>query len=279
MSTSLSHDGWFKVLTAGGTSQLYGRDFEWPFPKQRRDGTWRPGKWTPRESPMICERGWHLTQLPYLWFSFVDCQIFAAEWRGNYIYETGSPEVKTAFESVRLLHPVDPAPFIHAARARLEQVRSLVIPRRVAPSPKWAIFQSDHIDNALMKALSYRAQSSGSKDLYDSIGVWVGTEFPTMSGLLGRTSARKTFYNEGRIQATNRFDPAYNASMKDTAYAGIFSRIADIVGWWVAMPIIEEKLHPKSVVPINELWDILQDGYIPVGKDGEGNWIVAGLYP
>lgn len=43
--------------------------------------------------------------------------------------------------------------------------------------------------------------------------------------------------------------------------------------------IDEEKLHPESLTPINEFWEILQAGFVPVGKDGEGRWIVAGIYP
>ena len=46
--------------TMNGTAGAYGHgDYTDYLPKQRADGTWKPGKWLPKETPELCVSGYH----------------------------------------------------------------------------------------------------------------------------------------------------------------------------------------------------------------------------
>ena len=73
---------YYKVLDAQGRSQ-HGGNLQWSLPTQKKDGSWKPGKWHYVEGIVkVCSNGLHLTTEPYNWYT-KDCVCYAAEGRGQ----------------------------------------------------------------------------------------------------------------------------------------------------------------------------------------------------
>ncbi len=91
------------VKTLKGGRSWHGGTYAWPLPTQGADGQWTPGEWTPRLSPVVCERGYHLTTEPAEWWDASgDVVAYLAEYDGA----TSPKADKVAVERSRLLRPL-----------------------------------------------------------------------------------------------------------------------------------------------------------------------------
>ena len=78
---------------------------KWSLPTLQPDGTYAAGEWTPTVAPSICEKGWHLTTQPALWWSHEgNVAAYLAEYDGATSAREG--EDKIAVERCRLLRPL-----------------------------------------------------------------------------------------------------------------------------------------------------------------------------
>jgi hypothetical protein len=72
----------YKVLSADG-SACHGGSGKWSLPTKNADGSWQAGEWMPAiESPVLCERGYHLCRLSDL-LKWLNETIWVAEYRGT----------------------------------------------------------------------------------------------------------------------------------------------------------------------------------------------------
>ncbi len=94
----------YKILRKGHS--CHGGSHVWGLPKLKKDGTYTPGRWTPRESPKACSQGWHLTRVLGDWWGIEDdYEAYLAEYRGE-VDKGHVGKSKFAVQQCRLLRPL-----------------------------------------------------------------------------------------------------------------------------------------------------------------------------
>lgn len=157
--------------------------FQYSPPRKSRNGTYHPGDWAPVESPSVCYRGYHVTHQPQAWaaisgdvyalYSGVKLRMFMAQTRGA---RSGSGGQKTAFESIRLLRPLQPRDMAVLGYEVCES--SLVLPQ-ILPNKKLlrAIFAVAALNeladmdpaNALSQVNEYKLEGLVAQERHDEV--------------------------------------------------------------------------------------------------------------
>jgi len=94
----------YKVLN--GDKSCNGGDYVYDLPKRKKDGTWKPGKWTKRikkSALNMCKSGYHLTTNPVRWLNNTSTAVYRAEAKGVGLYGGD----KCVCAQVRLLEPYE----------------------------------------------------------------------------------------------------------------------------------------------------------------------------
>jgi hypothetical protein len=91
----------------GSLWSCHGGTFTWDPPTLNEDGSYTPGAWTPPMDPVLCFRGYHLTNQPSNWWDIDGLKAFLVEFRGK-VKGQLQPKIgqKIAVESCRLLRPL-----------------------------------------------------------------------------------------------------------------------------------------------------------------------------
>lgn len=134
-------ENWVKVLRSGGLSphQLY----PYYLPKQREDGSWKPGKWMPaRPHPRYGAWGWHITKTPYDRVTHRDCQFWLVEVKRAYPDSFGWNAVAN---SVRLIEPIPHQDWWFASWQRVDQANE-ILTRGKAPEFNPDLHQALQLD-------------------------------------------------------------------------------------------------------------------------------------
>lgn len=130
----------YKLLIDGRSYN--GGNFEYSLPTQRKDGTWKPGKWhhIPADQDIeICARGFHLTDDPSEWYG-TGATVYLAEGKGESDGGRDSDH-KIAFRSARLLRPI-PIKGVAEIKALIERMNPLLEGIRTPdgqPDPAWVM--------------------------------------------------------------------------------------------------------------------------------------------
>ena len=93
---------YFKLLGRDGKS-CNGGNFQYDLPKRRKDGTWKPGEWTPKiEVIEPCKSGWHGCELKDA-LTWANHSMYLLEYKGELI-DHGD---KFVFQQIRLIRSVE----------------------------------------------------------------------------------------------------------------------------------------------------------------------------
>ncbi len=139
---------YYKVIVDNASA--HGGDFDWTahLPRPTKAGAYRPGKWTPTiPTPVICERGWHLTTDPMRWPK-VGMQVYEA--KPGRVADADGDKIVT--DRCRLLRPAPETipDWWHAAERFIREE----IPATPwfhpdwNPDPSWRLFTAPTWDSA-----------------------------------------------------------------------------------------------------------------------------------
>ncbi len=136
----------YKVLVDGKSA--HGGDLVWSLPRQRADGTWRPGRWHHVAGEIaVCDNGLHLTMEPVRWLK-LGAEVYAAEGAGA----SDAAGDKIAYRRARLTRPAPEQ--IPAWWPVVEHFCREEIPTTPwfrpdgAPDPAWRLFTAPTWDAA-----------------------------------------------------------------------------------------------------------------------------------
>ena len=118
-----------------------GGDFDWTeyLPVKNEDGTWTPGKWTPKVSPVLCMSGYHVCVDLNLDEQYLKEQCFVAEAYPDCLCAFSFN--KRAYASIRLVKKVE--------AWNKQSIRKLVRDMSIEYSrDRWAVFELNPIANA-----------------------------------------------------------------------------------------------------------------------------------
>lgn len=132
----------YKVLLNG--ESMNGGDLAWSLPKQRKNGTWTPGKWHRVEGKIdVCNNGLHLTTEPYRWYKW-GADVYEAEGRGDSSMRAGDD--KTAFREARLLRLVERPAWLQNAYDFVDSIKDVRwFQQHESPRPEWRLFLADNL--------------------------------------------------------------------------------------------------------------------------------------
>jgi hypothetical protein len=230
----------YKVLVNGRS--CHGGDMEWSLPKQKRDGSWRPGKWHKLDGPVaICERGLHLTTEPLEWFR-IDGDTYEAEAKGIAAREAD----KCVASAARLLRPV-PRPEWHGRV--IEFVAT--IPRVPwfrpdgKPDPEWRVYPTRAAAGAAAGAVARDAARVAAWDAARDAGDAAGAAVWDAAGATAWVAARDAVRAVGDAAGD-----AARAAAWDAAWECQVNHLCSDLG-------IEDH-HRRAV---SDRWRVWQKGY------------------
>lgn len=155
----------YKILSPKGES-IHGGDLTWSLPTQKKDGSWKPGKWAKVEGDIdVCSNGLHLTTEPGRWYT-IDCVCYAAEGKGA----SDSEGDKTAFAQARLLYPVPHPQWWLDALSFVASIPDTPFMKPDGnPKPEWKLFTASTLKEAGAAARAAAWDAAGDAALYTQV--------------------------------------------------------------------------------------------------------------